>query len=68
MRGVSTVKRLLSEAGPSNEDGDAGNAFWCDDCGERLLAEREQDDPPSCPECGSAMRFERTPDSGGCAC
>lgn len=45
-------------------------AYWCDDCSVRVpVTEDEFDDETrSCPDCGDAMRFERSPDSGGCAC
>ena len=43
-------------------------AYWCDDCGERILDLDTEEEPPTCPTCGEEMRFERSPDSGGYAC
>lgn len=45
-------------------------AYWCDDCNERIrdVDAEPDEEPPGCPSCGEGMRFERSPDSGGCAC
>ncbi|WP_255191082.1 hypothetical protein [Natronobeatus ordinarius] len=46
-------------------------AHWCDDCSVRtpVYDERSTDgERPPCPDCGDPMRFERSPDSGSCAC
>ena len=44
-------------------------AYWCHDCSERVLdLDVEGDEPPTCPECGDEMTFERSPGSTGCAC
>lgn len=73
---VSTLKDALTETrekpGRSRSDGPAG-AFWCTECDERLLPSDadvvpDGDEDQSCPSCGSLMRFERSPDSGDCAC
>lgn len=73
---VSTLKDALTA---TRERPDAGSSqrpsgsFWCTECDERLLASDadvapDSDEELSCPSCGSPMRFERSPDSGGCAC
>jgi hypothetical protein len=73
---VSTLKYALTASrekpGAGSSDGPTG-AFWCTECDERLVASAadvapDSDGEQSCPSCGSAMRFERAPDSGGCAC
>jgi DNA-directed RNA polymerase subunit RPC12/RpoP len=41
----------------------------CHDCSERVLdIDVEGDEPPTCPDCGEEMTFERSPGSTGCAC
>lgn len=73
---VSTLKDALTQTrekpGTASTDGPAGS-FWCIDCDERLLASNtdvapDSDEEQSCPSCGSEMKFERSPDSGSCAC
>ncbi|MFC7044022.1 hypothetical protein ACFQH6_20070 [Halobacteriaceae archaeon GCM10025711] len=66
---ISTVKDALlaSKSAPAESSGPKG-AYWCHDCSERLLPTDADADPPACPSCGQAMAFERSPDSGGCAC
>lgn len=72
---VSTLKDALTatrEKPGTTKSGPSG-AFWCTECDERLLPSEadvapDSDDEQSCPNCGSRMRFERSPDSGDCAC
>lgn len=64
---IDTMKGLLSGPEPSGENRSKG-AYWCDDCGERILDLDTDEKPPHCPMCGEEMRFERSPDSAGCAC
>lgn len=73
---VTTLKDALTatreKPGETSTEGPAG-AFWCTECDERLLASEadiapDGDDTQACPSCGSSMAFERSPDSGGCAC
>lgn len=70
---IDTVKEILeaSTANPNRGDGAAESkgAYWCNDCGERILdLDVEGDAPPNCPQCGEEMTFERSPGSTGCAC
>jgi hypothetical protein len=68
---IDTVRELFDGPGPDAKRRSEG-AYWCDDCDERIPdfeAETEGDgEPPTCPTCGEEMRFERSPDSAGCAC
>lgn len=72
---VSTLKDALTETREkpgAKADGPAGT-FWCTECDERLppadaVVAPDSDDDQSCPSCGSLMTFERSPDSGDCAC
>jgi rubrerythrin len=64
---IDTVRELFSGPETDARSGSRG-AYWCDDCGERILDLDTEEEPPSCPSCGEEMRFERSPDSGGCAC
>jgi len=44
-------------------------SYWCHDCSERTLDTAvEGEEPPTCPNCGDEMSFERSPDSTSCAC
>jgi len=67
------VKEAL-EASTQSADRDGGTtesegAYWCHDCGERILdLDVEGEAPPTCPECGDEMAFERSAGSTGCAC
>jgi DNA-directed RNA polymerase subunit RPC12/RpoP len=63
---IDAVRELFS--GPGTDASESRGAYWCDDCGERILDLDTEEEPPSCPTCGEEMRFERSPDSGGCAC
>lgn len=64
---LDTVRGLFD--GPETDaTAESKGAYWCDDCGERILDLDTEEEPPACPACGEEMRFERSPDSGGCAC
>ena len=68
-----TLKETFA-ASTQSTDRDTGTteskgAYWCHDCNERLLdLDVEGEEPPSCPDCGAEMTFERSPGSTGCAC
>lgn len=70
---IDTVKEIL-EASTQNpnrgeEKSESSGAYWCNDCGERILdLAVEGEAPPDCPECGDEMTFERSAASTGCAC
>ncbi|WP_049998086.1 hypothetical protein [Halococcus sediminicola] len=71
---IDTVSETLQAStesanrGGGKGDGSKG-AYWCHDCAERVRdVDVEGDDPPSCPDCGDEMDFERSPASTGCAC
>ena len=64
---ASTESPNRGEIDESNEEVSAG-AYWCDDCGVRLRDTEVETDSPNCPDCGGAMRFERSMSSTGCAC
>jgi rubrerythrin len=70
---LGTVKEML-EASTSSTNRGAGTqeskgAYWCHDCGERVLdLDVEGETPPSCPNCSDEMEFERSVGSTGCAC
>ncbi len=68
---LDTVKDAFESPG----SGDAATtreskgAYWCHDCSERIRdVEVDGEEPPTCPDCGDEMEFERSPDSAGCAC
>lgn len=64
---LDTVRELLD--GPETDGrADSKGAYWCDDCDERVRDVDADEEPPTCPNCGEEMRFERSPDSAGCAC
>jgi Zn finger protein HypA/HybF involved in hydrogenase expression len=70
---VSTLRDVLEASTQSTDrSGRARNsagAYWCHDCQERVPdVDVEGEGPPSCPSCGDAMTFERSPGSTGCAC
>jgi len=74
---VNKVSAALSgSAGTERVDVDASRgAYWCDDCSVRVRdvtvddegLDRDAEGTPLCPDCGDAMRFERT-HADGCAC
>ncbi len=70
----SLVNAVQSPASPSER---LAGAFWCHDCENRLrldaVADADVDDPttvepPTCPDCGDQMEFERSSNVTGCAC
>ncbi|MFC4249656.1 hypothetical protein ACFOZ7_22435 [Natribaculum luteum] len=67
---VNTIREAFGAIEPERRSS-AGGAYWCDDCAIRRPVDEapaSDADRPSCPECGESMRFERSPDSAGCAC
>lgn len=71
---LGTVKEILEASSQSaNRGGEAESeskgAYWCNDCGVRVRdVDVEGEAPPSCPDCGDEMTFERAAASTGCAC
>ena len=71
---LGTISEVLqaSSASPDRGDGtgESAGAYWCHDCGERIrdVDVEGGEDPPSCPDCGDPMEFERSAASTGCAC
>lgn len=67
---LASVKDMFgSPATESAGTKESKGAFWCNDCSERILdVDVPGAEPPDCPSCGNTMKFERTPDSGACAC
>ncbi|MFC7156423.1 hypothetical protein ACFQPA_13320 [Halomarina halobia] len=67
---ISTIRDALEppERTSDRSDTESSGAYWCHDCGVRLLDAEVGSDDPACPECGEALTFERSPDSAGCAC
>lgn len=69
---IDTVSEIVNDMGPDNRDQEepvSKGAYWCDDCNVRIRdVDHEGTGTPTCPECGTEMRFERSTDSGGCAC
>ncbi|MFC7135875.1 hypothetical protein [Halobaculum litoreum] len=69
--GTLTETLKASTESPTRGDGveESAGAYWCHDCDERLLdLDVDGEAPPSCPDCGAEMTFERSPGSTGCAC
>jgi hypothetical protein len=76
---MGLINAVSSAFAPDTESADAGEqsdgAYWCDDCGVRVrdvdVADENldvgDDGTPECPECGDAMRFEKS-HADGCAC
>lgn len=68
---ISTAKEILSASTQNPNRGDeameSSGAYWCHDCGERVL-DVEGESPPSCSTCGEEVAFERSAGSTGCAC
>jgi DNA-directed RNA polymerase subunit RPC12/RpoP len=73
---VSTIENALTGETEESADGSGSKgAYWCDDCGVRIRdvdldaegVERDETETPRCPDCGDAMRFERS-HADGCAC
>ena len=71
---LNTVTKTLKASTQSANRGDvteetSDGAYWCHDCAERIRdVDIEGETPPSCPDCGDAMEFERSAGSTGCAC
>lgn len=65
-----TLKASTQSANRGNgTDTDSKGAYWCHDCAERIRdVDVVGEAPPSCPECGDEMEFERSASSTGCAC
>ncbi|AQL41197.1 hypothetical protein BV210_17515 [Halorientalis sp. IM1011] len=75
---MDTVTGMRSpdrKAGRDTAGEESAGAYWCDGCSVRVrdvavdeegLA-RDDEGTPLCPECGDAMRFERS-HGEGCAC
>lgn len=72
--GIRSIVREVLEAStqsPNRGDGPAlesKGAYWCDDCDVRLRDVDVDTEPPTCPDCGTEMRFERSATTTGCAC
>jgi Zn finger protein HypA/HybF involved in hydrogenase expression len=48
---------------------DSEGAYWCHDCQVRIRdVDVEGATPPSCPDCGDEMAFERSKGTTSCAC
>jgi Zn finger protein HypA/HybF involved in hydrogenase expression len=66
---IGTVRDALQPSERADTGEKSEGAYWCHDCSERVLdTDVDGDEPPACPECGDDMAFERSPDSGACAC
>lgn len=67
---LSSIRGVVDAIEPEpDRDERFVDAYWCDDCAVREpVRESEIEDERRCPECGETMRFERSPDSGHCAC
>ena len=70
---IGTVREILAASSQSANRGSgeaaSKGAYWCDDCAVRIRdVEVDGDEPPTCPECGGEMDFERSAASTGCAC
>ena len=64
---LESIRSTFDVAEPERRRSIVG-AYWCDDCSVRRPVENRPDEKPTCPECDGPMRFERSPDSGSCAC
>lgn len=70
---LGTVREVLAASSQSANRGtgeaESEGAYWCNDCGVRIRdVDVEGEAPPSCPECGDEMGFERAAASTSCAC
>lgn len=66
---LDSVRDVVDDAGPKQQDNGSKGAYWCMDCSERILdIDVEGEHPPDCPSCGKAMEWEGSPDGPGCAC
>ncbi|WP_435115563.1 hypothetical protein [Halolamina sp. C58] len=75
---VSTIEDALTgrtEKSADESGPESTGAYWCDDCGVRIRdvevaaegLDHDDEGTPQCPDCGDAMRFERS-HADGCAC
>ncbi len=74
---VSTIESALTGTTDDTAESEPNStgAYWCDDCGVRIRdvevesagLEHDDEGTPQCPDCGAAMRFERS-HADGCAC
>jgi len=78
---ISTLSDALSSsvgsktAATDDASAESKGAYWCDDCDVRVRdvevaargLDHDDDGTPHCPDCGEAMRFERS-HADGCAC
>ena len=70
---VSSAFAPDTDTAEASEQSDG--AYWCDDCGVRVRdvdvadegLDLNDDGTPECPDCGDAMRFEKS-HADGCAC
>lgn len=70
---LGTVREIIESSSQSANRGtgeaESKGAYWCSDCSVRIRdVDVEGEEPPSCPECGDEMGFERAGTSTGCAC
>ena len=71
---LGTVTDVLKASTQSANRGEgtgseSKGAYWCHDCSERIRdVDIVGEEPPSCPDCGDEMEFERAAASTGCAC
>lgn len=70
---LGTISEVLQASSQSPDRGDgtgeSAGAYWCHDCAERIRdVDVDGEAPPSCPDCGEEMAFERAATSTGCAC
>lgn len=66
---TETLKASTESANRGEGTAESAGAYWCHDCDERVLdLDVDGESPPSCPDCGEEMTFERSPGSTGCAC
>lgn len=68
---IDSVSDIVEEVGPDRDGPDeptSEGSYWCTDCGTRIRdIDAEGNTPPTCPECGEPMTFERQPPDD-CAC
>lgn len=65
---LQTVRAVMQSSSSATATDESKGAYWCHDCGERTPDPGATGEPPTCPSCGEAMTFERSPGSTGCAC
>jgi len=73
---IDTVSSVFApDADGTEATTQSDGAYWCDDCGVRVRdvdvadegLDLADDGTPECPDCGAAMRFERS-HAADCAC